>query len=101
MQIEGQGIGESVIRRVWKKHDLLKRIDRYLWLDQEAMQGRATLTEQALKAVQRLKDLDEASAAHIDVKSPGELISQDLYIVASKMGTCSNCIWGLRILNTD
>ena len=86
MQIEGQGIGESVIRRVWKKHDLLKRIDRYLWLDQEAMQGRGTLTEQALKAVQRLKDLDEASAAHIDVKSPGELISQDLYEVGRIKG---------------
>lgn len=86
LQLEGYGIGESQIKRVWKKHDLSKKLDRFLWLDKEATEGRAVVTEKALKAIRRLKRLDEASDQHIQVSEPGELVCQDLYFVGTIKG---------------
>lgn len=86
MHLEGLGIGESQVRRVWKKHGLIRRLNRFLWLDQEVSQGRGVMTEQAIRAVRRLKALDEASDQHIEVDGPGELLSQDLYFVGTIKG---------------
>ena len=55
IQLSGFGIGESVVRRVWKKHRLERRVSRFLWLDKEALQGRGTLTEEMIKVLKKLK----------------------------------------------
>jgi len=86
LQLAGHGIGESLVKRVWKKHGLIRKLDRYLWLDKEAMAGRGVMTENAIKAVRRLKALDEASDNHVEVSRPGELLSQDLYCVGTIKG---------------
>lgn len=81
LQLEGVGISGTGVRKVWARHDLTKKLDRYLWLEQESKEGRATMTEKALRAIQRLKRLEEASDQHIEASAPGELLSQDLYFV--------------------
>lgn len=86
IQLAGHGIGESIVKRVWKKHGLKRKLDRYLWLDKEAMEGRGVMTEKAIRAVRRLKALNEASDSHIEVSRPGELLSQDLYCVGTIKG---------------
>ena len=86
IQLAGFGIGESVVRRVWKKHRLERRVSRFLWLDKEALQGRGTLTEEMIKVLKRLKASHEASDRHIQVSQPGELICQDLYFVGRIKG---------------
>lgn len=83
---EGCALGESLIKRVWKKHGLMRKLDRFLWLDQETASGRGTMTEAALKAVRRLKALDIASEQNVQVTRPGELICQDLYLVGTIKG---------------
>src|SRR5690606_20360938 len=67
LHLEGFGIGAAIVRKVWKQHGLLKKLDRFLWLDREVAEGRAVMTEKAVKAIQRLKRLDEASDQHIEV----------------------------------
>lgn len=86
LQDSGVGVGVSVVRRVWKKHDLERKMDRLLWIDKEALEGRGVVTEEALKVIRRLKRLDEASDRHIDVSEPGELVCQDLYFVGTIKG---------------
>ena len=86
LQLNGNGIGESTIKRVWKKHSLVRKLDRYLWLDKEVMEGRGVMTENAIKAVRRLKALEQATDNHVEVSRPGELLSQDLYCVGSIKG---------------
>jgi transposase len=81
LQLEGKSIGSNAVRGVWDRHGLVKKLARFLWIDQEAQAGRAILTEEIAKKVSRLKRLDEASDNHIEAKVPGELLSQDLYFV--------------------
>lgn len=81
LQLEGVGISGTGVRKVWARHELTKKLDRYLWLEQESKEGRGTMTEKALKAIRRLKRLEEASDQHIEAHTPGELLSQDLYYV--------------------
>lgn len=52
-----------------------------LQLAKELAEGRGIMTENAIKAVKKLKALNEASDQHIEVSGPGELICQDLYFV--------------------
>lgn len=59
----------------------MKKLSRYLWLEREVSEGRGIMTERALKAVQRLKRLQQASDQHVEANRPGELVSQDLYFV--------------------
>jgi transposase InsO family protein len=86
LQMAGHGVGESIVKRVWQKHGLERKLDRYLWLDREAMEGRGVMTENAIKAVRRLKALNEASDNHVEVSRPGELLSQDLDCVGAIKG---------------
>ena len=86
LQMSGYGIGESVVRRVWKKQGLERRLSRYLWLDKESLQGRGTLTEEMMKVLKKLKASKEAGDRHIEVSSPGEIICQDLYYVGRIKG---------------
>ena len=86
LHLAGFGIGESVVRRVWKKHRLEKQVSRYLWLDKEALQGRGTVTEEMIKVLKRLKASREASDHHVQVSRPGEMICQDLYFVGRIKG---------------
>lgn len=81
LHLAGDAIGPAMVRGVWERKGLLKRIARYLWLDTEAAEGRAVMTEAAIRAVRRLKRLNEASDQHVEAKRPGELLSQDLYFV--------------------
>lgn len=81
LQLIDVGISGTGVRKVWARHDLTKKLDRYLWLEKESKEGRGTMTEQAIKAVQRLKRLEQASDQHIEAHAPGELLSQDLYYV--------------------
>jgi hypothetical protein len=50
------------------------------------MAGLGVMTEKAMKAVRRLKALDEATDNHIEVSRPGEPLSQDLYLVGAIKG---------------
>ena len=86
LHLAGFGIGESLVRRVWKKHRLERRVSRFLWLDKESLQGRWTLTEEIVKVLKRIKASREASDAHVEVSYPGELICQDLYLVGRIKG---------------
>lgn len=81
LQMIGVGISGTGVRKVWGRHDLARKLDRYLWLEKEVSEGRGIMTEQALKAIQRLKRLEEASDQHVEAHHPGELLSQDLYYV--------------------
>ena len=81
LQLEGVGISGTGIRKVWGRHDLARKLDRYLWLEKEVSEGRGVMTERAVKAVERLKRLEEASDQHVEANRPGELLSQDLYYV--------------------
>jgi hypothetical protein len=81
LNLTGEAISPAKVRGVWERKNLLKRIARYLWLDTEAAAGRGIMTEAAIRAVRRLKRLNEASDQHVEANRPGELISQDLYFV--------------------
>jgi hypothetical protein len=81
LQTAGIAIGAATVRGVWERKGLIKKISRYLWLDKEAMEGRGIMTEKAIKALRRMRRLDEASDNHVEANTPGELLSQDLYFV--------------------
>ena len=86
LQLTGVGVSGSTVNRVWAKNGLLKKLDRFLWLEREVSQGRGIMTEKALKAIARLKCLEEATDAHVEASYPGELLSQDLYFVGHIKG---------------
>lgn len=86
LEMEGVSVSGTGVRGVWLRHGLNTKLQRYLWLEREAGEGRAVMTEKALKAVARLKRLDEASDNHVEASRPGELLSQDLYFVGCIKG---------------
>ncbi|HEU5117447.1 MAG TPA: IS481 family transposase, partial [Isosphaeraceae bacterium] len=81
LQLEGIAISGGGVRKVWDRQGLTRKLARYLWLEKESQEGRGIVTEQALKAIRRLKRLGEASEQHVEAEKPGELLSQDLYFV--------------------
>ena len=81
LQIEGVSVSASGVRKVWERNGLVKKLSRYLWLEREVSEGRGIMTENAIRAVRRLKRLEEASDQHVEANQPGELLSQDLYFV--------------------
>ena len=81
LQLEGISVSPGGVRKVWERRGLVKKLSRYLWLDREVSEGRGIMTELAIKAVQRLKRLEQASDQHVEANQPGELVSQDLYFV--------------------
>ena len=86
LHLEGEAIGPAMVRGVWDRQGLLKRLARFLWLDKEVAEGRGVMTEAAIRAVRRLKRLNEASDQHVEATLPGELLSQDLYFVGTIKG---------------
>jgi len=86
LQLQGVSVGATGVRRVFDRHGLTHRLGRFLWLEKEVSEGRGILTERALKALNRLKRLQQASDQHIEAEHPGELISQDLYQVGHIKG---------------
>jgi len=81
LHLENVIVSPGGVRNVWQRHGLVRKLSRYLWLEREVSEGRGIMTETALRAIKRLKRLDEASDQHVEANSPGELISQDLYMV--------------------
>lgn len=86
LQLLGIAISGTGVRKVWQRHDLCRKLSRYLWLEKEVSSGRGLMTEQAVKAVNRLKRLSEATDNHVEAHEAGELISQDLYLVGTIKG---------------
>lgn len=86
LQLENVPVSGPGVRRVWERHGLTKRLGRYLWLEQEVSSGRGIMTESGLRALARLKRLQEATDQHIEAYAPGELLSQDLYFVGCIKG---------------
>lgn len=86
LNLLGIGISGSGVRNIWMKRGLNKRIARFLWLEKEVSEGRGILTEKTIRSLKRLKRINEATDQHIDVNSPGELLSQDLYFVGCIKG---------------
>ncbi len=107
LQLLGISISGTGVRKVWARHDLCRKLSRYLWLEREVSSGRGLMTEQALKAVNRLKRLSEATDNHVEANEAGELISQDLYLVGTIKGVgriysqsavdCSNSLGFARL----
>jgi hypothetical protein len=81
LQLMGYSVSGTGVRNVWLRHKLEKKINRFLWLEDQAGQGRAIITEKMLKQLAKLKKLNEATDQHVEVNSPGELLSQDLYFI--------------------
>ena len=86
LQIEGVSVSPGGVRKTWERQGLVKKLSRYLWLEREVSEGRGIMTERALKAVARLKRLEEATDQHVEANRPGELLSQDLYFVGHIKG---------------
>ena len=74
------------VRKTWERRGLIRKLSRYLWLDREVAEGRGIMTELALKAINRMKRLEQATDQHVEANRPGELISQDLYFVGIVKG---------------
>jgi hypothetical protein len=81
LQLGGVSVSGPGVRKVWERHSLTRRLARFLWLEKEVSEGRGILTESAVKALRRLKRLEEATDQHVEANHPGELLSQDLYFV--------------------
>lgn len=81
LALEGVAVSPGGVRKTWERQGLIRKLSRYLWLEREVSEGRGIMTELAVKAVKRLKRLEEASDQHVEANRPGELISQDLYFV--------------------
>jgi transposase InsO family protein len=81
LQLSGVSVSGGGVRKVWDRQGLTRKLARFLWLEKETQEGRGIMTEQALKAIRRLKRLGEASDQHVEASKPGELLSQDLYLV--------------------
>lgn len=81
LQLSGVSVSGGGVRKVWDRQGLTRKLARFLWLEKETQEGRGIMTEQALKAIRRLKRLGEASDQHVEASKPGELLSQDLYWV--------------------
>ncbi len=86
LQLENISVSPGGVRKTWERQGLVHKLARYLWLEREATEGRGVMTERALKAVARLKRLDQATDQHVEANHPGELLSQDLYLVGSIKG---------------
>lgn len=81
LQLTGISVSGTGVRNLWIRHKLEKKLQRFLWLEQEAGHGRAVITDKMLKYINKAKKLNEATDQHIEVTHPGELISQDLYFI--------------------
>lgn len=86
LQIEGVSVTPGGVRKTWERQGLVRKLSRYLWLDREVAEGRGIMTELALKAITRMKRLEQATDQHVEANRPGELISQDLYFVGVVKG---------------
>lgn len=86
LQLENVSVSPGGVRKTWERQGLVRKLSRYLWLEREVSEGRGIMTERALKAVTRLKRLELATDQHVEASRPGELLSQDLYLVGSIKG---------------
>lgn len=86
LRLLGVSVTGAGVRNVWERHGLTKRLARFLWLEREVAEGRGTLTEKSLKTLARIKRLAQASDQHVEASFPGELVSQDLYLVGCIKG---------------
>lgn len=86
LQLEGVAVSGPGVRRIWERQGLEKKLARFLWLEREVSEGRGIMTEGALRAIRRLKRLQEASDQHVEANHPGDLLSQDLYLVGTIKG---------------
>jgi transposase len=86
LQLQGISVSPGGVRKVWERHGLVRKLSRYLWLERESAEGRGIMTERALKAIARMKRLEEATDQHVEANRPGELLSQDLYFVGHIKG---------------
>lgn len=107
LQLENVSVSPGGVRKTWERQALVRKLSRYLWLEREVSEGRGIMTEWAIKAVARLKRLEQATDQHVEANRPGELISQDLYLVGSIKGVgriyvqsavdCSNSVGFARL----
>ena len=84
LRLEGVRISAGTVRNIWRKRDLGRRFQRWLWVEKEYQRHGLTLTEEQIKELERLNPC--LRERHVESPRPGYLICQDTFYVGHFKG---------------
>jgi transposase InsO family protein len=79
LRLDGISIEASTVRNIWKKHNLTRRYQRWLWVERQHADHAIILTEDQIKELEKLNPC--LRERHVESPRPGYLLSQDTFFV--------------------
>ena len=77
LRLSGVEVSPSGVRGVWQRHDILKRHQRLLKLEEKARDTTFVLTEEQRLLLEKAGS--DALPQHVESNAPGELLNQDTF----------------------
>ena len=77
LRLQGVQVGQSGVRGVWQRHDLLTRHRRLLRLEAQARDTAFVLSDEQRRLLERAGS--DALPQHVESNAPGELLNQDTF----------------------
>jgi len=84
LNLEGFSIDPTTVHKIWKKENLTRRNQRWLWAEQQRNVDGFELTEDQIKELERLNPC--LKERHVESPEPGYLLSQDTFFVGTFKG---------------
>lgn len=79
LHLEDIRIDASTVANIWKRRDMARRYQRWLWVEKQHADRVITLTEEQIKELEKLNPC--LRERHVESPSPGYLLSQDTFFV--------------------
>lgn len=84
LALRGVNVSSGGVRGVWIRHDLLKRTQRLLRLEQAVRERELTLSDEHIRLLERFSP--EFRERHIEAHHTGELVAVDTFFVGTLKG---------------
>jgi len=83
-RLQGIQVCATTVYAIWKKRDLSRRFQRWLWVEKHYRKEGLTLTEEQIKELERLNPC--LKERHVESPRPGYLLCQDTFYVGHFKG---------------
>lgn len=77
LRLQGVQVGQSGVRGVWQRHDMLTRHKRLLRLEAQARDTTFVLSDEQMRLLERAGS--DVLPQHVESNAPGELLNQDTF----------------------
>ncbi|WP_024869322.1 IS481 family transposase [Pseudoxanthomonas suwonensis] len=77
LRLQGVQVGQSGVRGVWQRHDMLTRHKRLLRLEAQARHTTFVLSDEQMRLLERAGS--DVLPQHVESNAPGELLNQDTF----------------------